>query len=756
MTLSTPPRRRSTFARLPWRASLATGLVLWPRLGLTAQTAPLRDTGAIVTAAARALSQGRPFLASRLLAPLLADTAVDPARTLLAARAASGWDGWGTVVRILAGEPWLDRLEGGEGRALLARARVEQGEDAVEDARAAVIDGGFDPPGARLVTLARAFDRANQLDSAARTYAKAAARLPAIGDWLRLRAAGVVADSSDRAALFREISLPAAVSRIRWTEALARERTGDRLGAATVYESLGATLDAIRLRLAAAPDSDRAGRRKALLGVITGRSSGDDAREAIGMLDRLFAPLTPAEELAVARRAATDLPSRAVVGFSRARPLSDMDQLANGMVLARLRRHKEAMAAFAAVRSPQLKTQAQYQRARSLLRTGTRGAAIAALRRVSRGTVRDSAFAATAGFLAGDLLVDQGDETAARTQYLEVARRFPTTPHGSRAALMAAIIAYGQREARDAVRELTALIARRGDHSETAAAIYWAGRAQMAGGDSADARARWRMVLERYPQSFYALPARDRLGLTATPAPITAAPAGPPEATVAALERGALLERLGLRVEARFELDRVSREADSTPVSLAATAQGFSQLGYTARAYKLALRSADSGLARLAFPIPRRADLFDEARLAGVDPLLAAALIRQESGFDPSARSSADARGLMQVVPSVGAAFARADGIKDWDAALLYEPEINVRFGLAHLAASLRRSPHLAHALAAYNAGTRAADEWVALPSARTDPELFIERIQYAETRDYVRRILRNLATYRALYPVTP
>jgi soluble lytic murein transglycosylase len=182
----------------------------------------------------------------------------------------------------------------------------------------------------------------------------------------------------------------------------------------------------------------------------------------------------------------------------------------------------------------------------------------------------------------------------------------------------------------------------------------------------------------------------------------------------------------------------------------------LAQLGYTARAYKLAQRSGDSSLVRMAFPIPRRADLFDEARIAGVDPLLAAAIIRQESGFDPQARSAADARGLMQVVPSVGAAFARTDGLKDWDVTLLYQPEINVHFGLTHLAGSLRRSPYLVHALAAYNAGTRAADDWLSLPGVKGDPELFIERIQFAETRDYVKRILKNLATYRALYPVTP
>jgi len=708
--------------------------------------------------ATRALSQGRPYLASRLLAPVLSGPGgTDPGLVLLAAKAAAAWEGWGTVVRLLAAEPWLDRTEGGEGRALLARARVERSEDAVEDARAAVKDRGFDPPGARLVTLGRALDRANLLDSAALAYEKAAARLPTISDWLRLRAAGVTADSAGRAALYSKVVAAAAVPRIRWTEALARERTGDGPGAARLYESLGAAMTAARLRLEASPDSEtRVGIRKALLGVITARTSVEDARDAIGVLDRSFAPLTGAEELTVARRAVGDQPSRAVLGFARAGPLADPDKLANGMALARLGRHREAMAVFAAVKSPALKAQAQYQRARSLLRTGTRAAAIAALRRVARGNVRDSATAAMAGFLAGDLLVDQGDEVTARTQYIEVARRFPTTAHGSRAALLAAIIAYGQRQAGDAARELQALIARPGDKSESAAAMYWAGRALLATGDSAGAQARWHSLVEHNPQSYYALPARDRLGLATLPAPVVPAPPGPSEETMAALDRGALLDRLGLRVEARFELDRVSREAEAGPAAIPATAQGLAQLGYTARAYKLALHGTDSSLARLAFPIPRRADLFEEARIAGVDPLLAAALIRQESGFDPQARSGADARGLMQVVPSVGAAFARADGLKEWDAGLLYQPEINVHFGLTHLAVSLRRSPHLAHALAAYNAGTRAADQWAVLPGAKSDPDLFIERIQFAETRDYVRRVLKNLATYRALYLVTP
>src|SRR6185503_6191853 len=111
--------------------------------------------------------EGRPYLASRLLAPLPASTASprDSATVLLAARAAAGWESWGTVVRLLDGAGWLDRLEDGAGRALLARAKVELSSDAIRDANAAVTAAGARELGPRLVTLARAFDRAGVLDS---------------------------------------------------------------------------------------------------------------------------------------------------------------------------------------------------------------------------------------------------------------------------------------------------------------------------------------------------------------------------------------------------------------------------------------------------------------------------------------------------------------------------------------------------------------------------------------------------------------
>ncbi|MFI5250258.1 MAG: hypothetical protein ACHQTF_09810, partial [Gemmatimonadales bacterium] len=148
---------------------------------------------------------------------------------------------------------------------------------------------GSAPPGAAIVLAARGYDRANQFDSARGGYEAAALVLPAIADWLRLRAAGVTSDSASRARDYASISIPAARGRIPWTEAQARERMGDPAGAAHLYDSLGAPVDAFRndaTVLALAADSAS---RRALCGrivaYIIAHSGTASARGAIEVLD---------------------------------------------------------------------------------------------------------------------------------------------------------------------------------------------------------------------------------------------------------------------------------------------------------------------------------------------------------------------------------------------------------------------------------------------------------------------------------------
>ena len=142
----------------------------------------------------------------------------------------------------------------------------------------------------------------------------------------------------------------------------------------------------------------------------------------------------------------------------------------------------------------------------------------------------------------------------------------------------------------------------------------------------------------------------------------------------------------------------------------------------------------------------------------------AASVIRQESGFAPHATSRTDARGLMQVMPSTGRELARNVGLGDFDPALLWVPDVNLALGMRHFSAALKKYPEIERALAAYNAGGTPVDRWSAsLLDSRArsgdavrapieDIELFVERIPYVETRDYVRTIIRNRAMYRLLY----
>ena len=141
--------------------------------------------------------------------------------------------------------------------------------------------------------------------------------------------------------------------------------------------------------------------------------------------------------------------------------------------------------------------------------------------------------------------------------------------------------------------------------------------------------------------------------------------------------------------------------------------------------------------------------------LRAVEGAELAALIRQESMFTPTATSGAGARGLMQVMPEVGRAVARALKFPVWDPVLLYQPDVNVQLGMAHLGELDERYPAApAKVLAAYNAGASRVERWSDKRGV-ADPEMFIERIPYVETRGYVRIIGRNLDFYRALYDWT-
>jgi soluble lytic murein transglycosylase len=133
-----------------------------------------------------------------------------------------------------------------------------------------------------------------------------------------------------------------------------------------------------------------------------------------------------------------------------------------------------------------------------------------------------------------------------------------------------------------------------------------------------------------------------------------------------------------------------------------------------------------------------------------LDPNLVAAVALQESAFNPLAVSSAGARGLLQVMPDVGAELARGAGLKTFKPADLDDPETNLRLGCAHLRDYVLRLGSVPRALAAYNGGPTRVLRWT-LP--KDDDERFVERIPIPETRLYVKRVLQNQRLYAIAWP---
>ncbi|WP_426662159.1 transglycosylase SLT domain-containing protein [Rhodanobacter aciditrophus] len=150
----------------------------------------------------------------------------------------------------------------------------------------------------------------------------------------------------------------------------------------------------------------------------------------------------------------------------------------------------------------------------------------------------------------------------------------------------------------------------------------------------------------------------------------------------------------------------------------------------------------------LRFPLASREALVAQAGQAGIDPAWAYGILRAESAWMSDARSGADARGLMQLVPATAALVAKRNGLPWAGGDSLYDPAVNIALGtryLAQVAARYNGAPWLASA--AYNAGPSRVDQWLDARGS-LPPDLFIATIPYKETREYVARVMDYSVMY--------
>jgi soluble lytic murein transglycosylase len=293
---------------------------------------------------------------------------------------------------------------------------------------------------------------------------------------------------------------------------------------------------------------------------------------------------------------------------------------------------------------------------------------------------------------------------------------------------------------------------------DLAAARYWQARSLEQGGGGSKARAIYRQILEIDPADYYAQWAEWRLGIQRSAMPDvdrseTSRQIGPaPESTVDDfhLTRARELQAADLRSLARAELKSFERSQQLTAKLARFLVDAYPAVDGYRDAIRLAPKAGD-GSSEIRYPLAFWGLVRQHTMHNGIDPLMALALMRQESLFDPAARSPADARGLMQLLPrtaeQVAEKLGRPSPIED-----LYQPDVNIGLGIAHLNDLYTRyGGNWVEVLAAYNGGEDAVAKWKQRFDALDDDE-FVESITYGETRDYVKKVLTHYRHYQQLY----
>jgi soluble lytic murein transglycosylase len=162
--------------------------------------------------------------------------------------------------------------------------------------------------------------------------------------------------------------------------------------------------------------------------------------------------------------------------------------------------------------------------------------------------------------------------------------------------------------------------------------------------------------------------------------------------------------------------------------------------------------NADLAASAAQYPAPYREAILRSATARGVDPRLVLAIMRQESGFRPRAKSQAAARGLLQLTIDTASKYAPGAGLNQLQDIELYRPETNILVGSEYLAALTRLFPNQPEAVAAsYNGGEDNVARWLKRAGQR-DAGVFAAEVGFSETKDYVFKVMSNYRAYRHLY----
>lgn len=276
---------------------------------------------------------------------------------------------------------------------------------------------------------------------------------------------------------------------------------------------------------------------------------------------------------------------------------------------------------------------------------------------------------------------------------------------------------------------------------------YWRGRAQSKLGDPAGAAAIWTPLAGE--NGYYALLAAHRLERGYLPTPI-AAPKDPALQQQLAQQPGMQRVRelwlAGRNEWSSLEWGEQIKSLDA--VRLAQAARLAQTWGAQVQTVTAASKAQVFDDLELLYPRPFEAEVEAASRASGVPANWIYAVMRQESLYDPRARSRADALGLLQMLLGTARDTARRQQQPIPSAADLFVPAINTRLGALHLRELLERYDNeFVLVLGAYNAGPKPVARWQPAAGA-LDADIWIENVPYNETRSYIQRVIWHSAVF--------
>ncbi|WP_395831487.1 transglycosylase SLT domain-containing protein [Archangium violaceum] len=388
------------------------------------------------------------------------------------------------------------------------------------------------------------------------------------------------------------------------------------------------------------------------------------------------------------------------------------------------------------------------------------------------------AYADDALFYAAHKSLELGNKVAAMSYLDQLIAHHPDGNFASEALFQRFMVhrAEGQNEAAlEALTRIEELKGKGSTHESVQRARYWRSRVLLALNRPVEAHALMERVAAEGAATWYGLLARSRLTheaperaravLDRLRSPLANADVWPLDAGNLAQDphfvTGIELLKLEHR-EAPSELLAVDRKGRSEE-SIRLLFHILHASGYERYSRSIAWALRREGLAapteaetRLiyaaAYPHAFRNLVVQHSRAARVHPDIMQALIREESAFNPNARSPTGALGLSQLMPATAFAVARQLNVPLATPSALLEPRENIRLGSAYLGSLQRRfAGNPAYAVASYNAGPGAVDRWLSrFPDSELDE--WVERIPVEETRLYVKRVLGSAAAYQLLY----